>query len=264
MKNRFFDVWYISKLIILYFMYQAVFTFLCTLILESVWGIAAGIFLASAAMLAHLLVFGYFGVCKETFTSVKGKNLLYNILLVFAAMYAMNIAVQWFSLEDKMEDTFQALTHNILGFVSISILGPLLEEVLFRGAIQGYLMRRYNPMVAIITASLVFGIVHMNPIQTVYASCLGFVFGWIYYRTGTLLPVILGHILNNFLASSLMISGIDESEMQAEVSFSSELSIVIFFVAVALLLARKIDSITPPVPSPWRDVCERHNQTDIL
>lgn len=256
MNSRFQDTWYVARLVILYFVYQLLFTLLFGYLVEGVWGIALGMFFAAVAMLVHLLVFGYFKVCRRMFTCVGGKVLVYSMLLVFAAMYAMNVVVQWFGFEDNLEAVFRELTHNILGFVSITVLAPLLEEMLFRGAIQGYLMRRYsNPWVGIITASLVFGVVHGNPIQIFYASCLGIVFGWIYYRTGTLFPVVLGHILNNMLAALLMVSGLDKESEVVEAPFLAELSMVAFFVATALLFVRKIDSLQPPVSVPWHDGC---------
>ena len=58
---------------------------------------------------------------------------------------------------------------------------------------------------AILIASLLFGVVHMNPAQIPFAFLLGAMFGWLYYRTGSLLPGIIGHVLNNSIAAVSMI-----------------------------------------------------------
>lgn len=48
-----------------------------------------------------------------------------------------------------------------------------------------------------LVSALIFGIVHGNPVQMFFASILGLVLGWVYYRTGSLLPCMLMHFINN-------------------------------------------------------------------
>lgn len=61
-------------------------------------------------------------------------------------------------------------------------------------------MRKYGVFVGILIASAVFGIVHIIPQQVVNAFMIGIVLGYIYYRTGALLPVILIHCINNAIS----------------------------------------------------------------
>ena len=68
-------------------------------------------------------------------------------------------------------------------------MAPLVEELLFRGAIQGYMLREgMKPLNAILIASAIFGTVHMNPIQVPFAFAIGLIFGWLYYSTGSVIP----------------------------------------------------------------------------
>ena len=84
-------------------------------------------------------------------------------------------------------------------------MAPLVEELLFRGAIQGHLLRKgMKPLNAILIASAVFGIVHMNPIQIPFAFAIGMIFGWLYYRTGSVVPGMIGHFINNSIATIQM------------------------------------------------------------
>jgi membrane protease YdiL (CAAX protease family) len=100
-----------------------------------------------------------------------------------------------------MQDTFRAMSRNVFGIISIAIMAPLVEELLFRGAIQGYMLRKgMKPLNAILIASAIFGIVHMNPIQIPFAFAIGLIFGWLYYRTGSVVPGIIGHFINNSIA----------------------------------------------------------------
>lgn len=83
------------------------------------------------------------------------------------------------------------------------IQAPLIEELLFRGIILGGLLAYRSKYQAAIWSAILFGIYHMNPWQFPVALILGLVFAWWIIQTGSLLPCILGHALNNFLAVTL-------------------------------------------------------------
>lgn len=81
-----------------------------------------------------------------------------------------------------------------------SILGPIVEELLFRGLVQGRLRQAMKPKAAILISALAFGIIHLNTIQGVYATIIGLFFGIIYEKTNSLWFPILGHIGVNTIA----------------------------------------------------------------
>lgn len=226
------------------------------------WSMALSLLLSALFMLWFLVKFKFFVVRRETFTTLDRGSLLVSTALVFCSMFFLNAAVQlvneFYPIPDFMQDAFLGLSHNVVGVISITFVAPILEEVLFRGTIQGYLMRCFkNPYVGIIIASLVFGVFHLNPIQIVYASLLGFILGWIYYRTRNLLPVIIGHILNNSLATlSMLLLGDAEEEILTSGGISGLLSIVVLFALAALWLALRMNRSLPAVERPWRDAGE--------
>ena len=293
MKNVFKQTGYILMLLLAYLAFQVFFTVVAviatvfyadakgyisiasfeqvmdyeTLISSSVvndiyvWTISIGLFVSSVAMLLFLYFVKGYRLKLNLFKSMSCKSLLLSTLLVLSSMFALNIFVQWLGLEDKTGMFLGDVAHNIIGVITIALVAPLLEEVLFRGAIQGYMMRRYNPWTAIVCASLIFGIIHMNPVQTVYAALIGGIFGWIYYRTGSLLSVIVGHVLNNSIAAVTIYFfpeskalPMPEGVMSPGAQTVVELVAFLFFVALSVYFAIKLHRAQPPVPSPWRDV----------
>lgn len=226
---------------------------------------AIGLFLSAATMLLFIHLTKLFRLRASLFTSIAMKPLLLSTALVFTSMFAMNIFVQWFNLENNLELEFEGLTHTFLGAFTISVLAPILEEVMFRGAMQGYMTRKLgNPWQAIVVAALVFGVFHLNPVQIVYATLLGLVFGWMYYRTGSLMSVIVGHVLNNSIATLTMLvfGNADESELMAEVMpeqmvVVSQVVMFLFFTALSVMLAVKLHRSLPAPPVPWRESDEQ-------
>ncbi len=201
---------------------------------------AVGLFLSALVMLIFLHFTGFYRLRWGLVRSIAPRPLLLSTLLVFTSMFALNIFVQWFPLENNLTDLFVGLSRNPLGIISLAFLGPLLEEVLFRGAIQGLLMRFFGrPWPAIIVAALVFGVFHMNPVQIVYATLLGIVFGWIYYRTGSLMSVIVGHVLNNSLAVATTVA-FSSAEEQAVANSSAGIAGFVLFAALSVYLALKL------------------------
>lgn len=219
-------------LVVLYLVYQVLFTFLVMIgqfllmfiqraaqgiqtdmspadMLASLSGsvtntntIALGVLLSALAMLwtlyRHRLVYS-----DATFPRQKGAVaiLLVCVPFIYTSMYMLNLLCAELNLPNLMEDSFIDLSGNVWGVLSMALAAPILEECLFRGAIEGHLLRTWQrPWLAVTVSALVFGLIHMNPVQMVFAFLAGLVFGWLYYRTGSVLPGIVGHILNNTMA----------------------------------------------------------------
>ncbi len=86
-------------------------------------------------------------------------------------------------------------TLAVLGF-----LAPLAEEVVFRGLLYGWLAGRWSNLVAFVVSSLAFAAAHTEPVHILLVLPLGFWFGWLRWRTGSLVPTIVAHMINNTIA----------------------------------------------------------------
>lgn len=102
------------------------------------------------------------------------------------------------------EDSLTRLQMNWLGLLSLVLLGPIMEEVFHRGIVTRLLLRKYRPWVAIAVSGLIFAIVHLNPAQFIPAFTSGMFYAWLYYRTHSLWPGIVLHVLNNGFAAVMM------------------------------------------------------------
>ncbi len=90
---------------------------------------------------------------------------------------------------------------SISGFASI-VLSPIAEETLFRGLIYGYLRSRFGATSGLLIQASVFALSHLTTSMTdiVYRLVIGLVLGYLYERTGSLYPSILGHSMINLWA----------------------------------------------------------------
>ena len=83
------------------------------------------------------------------------------------------------------------------------VAAPVSEELLCRRWLLGSLLRRYSPAIAIPVSALIFGAMHMNPWQFFYATGLGAIQGFVYWRTRSVWLCIYAHALNNGISFAL-------------------------------------------------------------
>ena len=84
--------------------------------------------------------------------------------------------------------------------ISVSVFAPLFEEWLCRGLVLRGLLQKARPSTAIIVSAVFFAVLHMNPWQALPAFLLGLLFGYVYYKTGSLKLTMLMHCVNNTMA----------------------------------------------------------------
>lgn len=96
---------------------------------------------------------------------------------------------------DSQLDPFQ----TILYLFAVSAVPAFAEEFAFRGILLGRL-KKFGTCFAIIASSVMFGAMHGNTTQVVFAFILGLVFGFVDVVADSIVPSVIIHFLNNFYA----------------------------------------------------------------
>ena len=104
-------------------------------------------------------------------------------------------------LPNIVEGEFDMILTNRWGYLSVGLLAPFAEEIVFRGAaLRSLLQSRLTPAIAVVVSALLFALGHINPAQMPHAFIVGLLLGWMYYRTGSVLPGMAYHWANNSAA----------------------------------------------------------------
>ncbi|MDP4548500.1 MAG: CPBP family intramembrane glutamic endopeptidase [Marinobacter sp.] len=107
---------------------------------------------------------------------------------------------------DNLSEQMQALyefagSYRWPTLVLLSLLAGVGEELLFRGAIQGWLLQHTGPWTSVMAASLLFGLVHyVSLTYFVMATGLGLILGASYQLSGSLIMVMVWHAVYDILA----------------------------------------------------------------
>lgn len=125
--------------------------------------------------------------------------LLWGVVVLMASSVVLEPLLLLFPKEE-----YQNVTDMVgLGgwaILSVVVCAPVLEEILFRGLIFESCRERFGSGAAVLISALLFGLVHGVPVQIINAFVVGLIFGYVYLRTGSLLSVILLHVVNNGIA----------------------------------------------------------------
>ena len=125
-------------------------------------------------------------------------------VLIAAAYLFVEEAVGelFFSEELHKLDNDSLLISGIGGILYGAIFGPIAEEIGFRGILLGGLLKsRCRPWFAILISALLFGVLHQFPLAFFGSIVFGVIVGWLYWRTNSIIPGIIVHIVNNSLTA---------------------------------------------------------------
>lgn len=201
------------------------------------------LFVATAVYGVVMLLWYKLAFVKK-YTAQKKAELRENVLqgkviisLVIAAVgcYCLDILVANLValLNPAALDTFNELMASatggnaIISFLTVVIVAPIAEELVFRGIIFRMLSKYWSEIAAIIVSALLFGIFHLNIMQAIYVLPIGLLLGYTAYKCKSVLPCILIHMINNFMPNVVAI--IPET-LQHEITFA-----IIFVVCAAVL-----------------------------
>lgn len=175
-----------------------------------------------------ILAFDFF-ICrpqtkKKLNFNFSTKNLS-TYILVFPMMLGMMLISEFITniiptkgfffgyMYEKFSKMMEHLSADqLLMFIMAVIMAPIFEEIVFRGIIlKGWLNNGRKPLQSIWASAFIFGLVHGNLWQFVGAVLLGYVLGYVYYKTKSLLMPILLHFFNNGISMLLLTEGNTES-----------------------------------------------------
>lgn len=214
--------------------------------------LAPSLFLSNLLMGGYLWKYGYISREKVTWSMVSPFYLGFTTVVALSGIWLLDVLMSFLHLPDMMEDTFDILQSGWIGIIAIAVVGPILEELLFRGAVTKALLRKYSPTKAILLSAFIFGIVHFNPAQVVGAGIIGLLLAWIYYKTASLIPCILIHIINNSLSVYLGLNYPDAENVTQVIGGGAVFHLVltvlmgVLFVGTFLLMRRTT------IAYPWK------------
>ncbi len=114
---------------------------------------------------------------------------LVSIINAISMLFATNM------IQGTVTDIADSYSVGVAVFI-IAVLPAIIEETTFRGALLNN-YRKYNPLFAIIFSAVLFGLMHKNFNQMLYATAMGLIFGIVIEATDSIISTMIMHFVYN-------------------------------------------------------------------
>lgn len=144
-----------------------------------------------------------------------GQSILWAILgifMAFAVQMAAGLIEQYvFGVKHASENTknITDISKSMPIFILVvAIIGPILEEIVFRKVLFGTLNKKFNFVTAALASSLLFGLAHMELSFLLTYTAIGFLFAFLYWMTKRIFVSIIAHAaMNTFVVVVYVLLG---------------------------------------------------------
>lgn len=163
---------------------------------------------------------------------IKLSACLYMIPIAFSVCIIGNVLVDFIPRTEEnlvtMEVYKLAEEYNVyLSLFIVSVLIPIIEEIIFRGFFYDAIMLISNDIFAIILSSIAFAVAHADLRQGLYALFAGLILAYVRYKYKNLIYTILLHLLMNFTSLVFVPSVLGIEDLREK--------IMIVFISAAIL-----------------------------
>jgi CAAX protease family protein len=235
-------------------------------------------------VLGFLLVLGYLRVLRKPISSIglHARNFDKAFLiggLSLITLYAALYGIQFYRLSASGETprlVFAAINNETgamgglfftLFYLFGQIVNAFMEEGIFRGVMLPHLMRRFRFWQANALQAFLFGLAHLVwPLSSwvrghatageaaaeavsllVFATVGGLVFGYLYYRTGSLWTAVFAHLIDNVIGLFFHIQTVSSLNAETEIIMLSRIGFLAL-VILAWIVAKRSNL---PTLKPW-------------
>lgn len=142
---------------------------------------------------------------RKSYSFERAPFSIFMLLVTFLLLMSFHLVTEpVLDLLPQPEGLIKMMTemaqYPALMFLTLVLLGPILEELLFRGIILDGYLKNYSPLMSALVSGFLFGLVHGNLTQGMGAFFMGLVVGLLYWRVRSIVFCILLHMLINFVA----------------------------------------------------------------
>ena len=144
--------------------------------------------------------------------------------------------------EDNMIDYNGGWQSFVLMLICIGLFPAILEEFAFRGVVLGSLRKYMSDGTAIMVSAALFGLIHGNLVQIPFAFIVGIGLGYCTVYTGSLVPAMIIHAINNALSVALTYVSKNTSPLESGIISVLYLVVLLLIGVCGLIFLLKIDS----------------------
>lgn len=144
--------------------------------------------------------------CEIQLNQCSKENIIASVLFGIGIAFVLDFFINLIPFPEDLIESFVAshatlsAGNAVINFITVALIAPITEEVIFRGLIYTRLKAGMPVIVAAILSSLMFGIGHGELIWILDAFIAGLALVWVFETTHSLYACIAVHMTNNTIA----------------------------------------------------------------
>jgi len=154
-----------------------------------------------------------------------------------------NVEEQNFDIVKAFLGEFSPL-RLVINIVALALVPAICEELFFRGALQGVLIKRYgNIHISIWVVAFLFSLFHSSFYGFIPRFLLGALFGYMTIWSGSLIPAMVAHFINNAVSvvgSYILIGGNSDEFMESDNKTIPLLSLILTVGLITMFYRKKV------------------------
>jgi len=131
----------------------------------------------------------------------KKTNIIKLVLIVIFLSVGYNILAYYLDKYVLLSGLYNNNSNLLIGIISTVLIGPIIEELLFRGMIYNELKLKYDIKKSMIITTLLFAISHFTIIQIIYTIIFGYFLNKVYEKYQNIKYVIILHMISNLVTT---------------------------------------------------------------
>jgi membrane protease YdiL (CAAX protease family) len=120
--------------------------------------------------------------------------------LAFNLVYGLLLGLFGLRIQPDLVPILAQLSSPWFLLIGGAIVAPVVEEIFFRGFVFTGLRPRYGWQKSAVISSALFAVIHLIPTAIIPIFILGYIFAYLYHRSGSIWPAIVMHAATNTLA----------------------------------------------------------------
>lgn len=146
-----------------------------------------------------------FGALDKKISKKRVEEVLLAVLAAGTLGIAVNNVIAMTPLMQRSEGFAEANAAFFAGGMGMELLAsglvvPIAEELLFRGVVYKRIRLYLGVYPALVLSALLFGVIHVNLVQFLYATILGLLLAFLLEKTRRLSVAVIGHMAANIIA----------------------------------------------------------------
>lgn len=176
-------------------------------------------------LIAFVLIYSLkngFSVQKIGLRRTKPLNYVFGILIGLITLFvSLPLVDLWIELLEligiNLQNTEIVIGNDFLSvaaaFLVLGIMPAFGEEFLMRGLVVHGLAENYGKWKTVFISAALFALLHGNPVQLIHPFIVGAIMAYLVFETGSIIPAMLLHGVNNTFTLTLSLVSGDEEDI---------------------------------------------------